>query len=289
MRNMKIFSLFRRKFKIIKTFVLIEAEEDLEKFTDELSEDKVFGVDTEFDWRTTYFPKLSLLQISTSKKIFLIDCLKLDIENVLKDFFESDDFLKVFHSARSDINVINKCLNIDTRNVFDIQIAESLLNGNNIKSYAKIVYKYFGIVLEKSETNSNWLKRPLTCNQIIYAKDDVDFLIEIYKLQRKILSKKNLVDSAFKMSSKEAILGNESLKILRLRKNRNSFSNRAKLIFSWREDIAISDNIPPAYIFKDKYLLKLSKISSSDNTAKKKVKSIIGDSMISDKFIRDFL
>ena len=38
--------------------------------------EKILGIDTEFDWRTTYIPKLSLLQISTRKHIFLIDCLR---------------------------------------------------------------------------------------------------------------------------------------------------------------------------------------------------------------------
>tara|TARA_A100000164_G_C21401409_1_gene537881 strand:- start:150 stop:284 length:135 start_codon:yes stop_codon:yes gene_type:complete len=39
---------------------------DLEYFNEELSETSTIGIDTEFDLRTTYYPKLSLVQISTA-------------------------------------------------------------------------------------------------------------------------------------------------------------------------------------------------------------------------------
>ena len=37
------------------------------------------------------------------------------------------------------------------------------------------------VVLKKEETNSNWLRRPLSENQINYALDDVDYLLEILR------------------------------------------------------------------------------------------------------------
>ena len=103
---------------------------------------------------------------------------------------------------RSDATVLSKCLSIKTKNTFDIQQAEKLLSNNEIKSYGKIVNNFFGINLEKSETNSNWLKRPLTDLQIRYALDDVDYLLEIYKYQKKELVKTNQLDKAFFYSKK---------------------------------------------------------------------------------------
>ena len=79
------------------------------------------------------------------------------------------------------------------------------------------------------ETNSNWLKRPLTENQVIYAQDDVDYLIEIYEIQEKILKKKGLLDQAFMLSESEAILGNQPLINSRLKKRSKKFSKRDKL------------------------------------------------------------
>ena len=208
---------------------------------------------------------------------------------ILKKYLEDTNILKIFHSVRSDTIVLSKCFGINTQNVFDIQIADILISNESIKSYAKIVKKFFYIELKKTETNSNWLKRPLTQNQLDYALDDVDFLIEIYEFQRKILIKKNLVEKAFSDSEKEANLGNQSLKKLRLLKQKDKLSKRNIEIFKWREDLAEEDNIPPAFVFKNKYLKKLSKIQSNDKSAKKKIMTILGDNHLAEKFINTFL
>ena len=69
-------------------------------------------MDTEFDWRNTYFPVLSLLQISTAKSIFLIDCLKCKDLKFFKDVLEDKNKLIIFHSARSDTTVLSTNLGI---------------------------------------------------------------------------------------------------------------------------------------------------------------------------------
>ena len=45
--------------------------ENQKKFLKELENQKIIGIDTEFDWRNTYFPILSLIQISSASDIFL--------------------------------------------------------------------------------------------------------------------------------------------------------------------------------------------------------------------------
>ena len=94
----------------------------------ELSNCKFFALDTEFDWRTTYFPKLSLIQISVNETLFLVDCLTVNPINSLKKYLEDSNILKIFHSARSDTIVLSKCLDSNTQNVFDIQIADILIS-----------------------------------------------------------------------------------------------------------------------------------------------------------------
>ena len=286
---MKIVSLLRRTFKKNRRVLYISNKEDLNILDEELSKNKVFGLDTEFDWRTTYFPKLSLIQISSQKKLFLIDCLKVNPEKVLKKYLESKKFLKIFHSVRSDTTVLSKCLGCFTKNVFDIQVADKMLSDEDIQSYGKIVKKFFNINLKKTETYSNWLKRPLTENQINYALDDVDYLLDIYGYQKKILKKKGLLKKVFNISKKEAGLGNQSLKILRIKKKEKKLSRRNKEIFIWREEIAEAKNIPPTYIFKDKLLQKLSRIDSDDSLAKNKIMTIMGDSELAKQFMKIFL
>ena len=286
---MSIKSFFRRNLKKNKPIFIVDNSEELDNLDEELSKADIIGLDTEFDWRTTYFPKLSLIQIVANSKLFLIDCLKIDPRKVLKKYLESKNCLKIFHSVRSDATVLSKCLNIHSLNVFDIQVADKILTQSNIRSYGKIVKSFFGIELKKSETNSNWLKRPLTQNQIKYAFDDIDFLIEIYGYQKKKLTKIGILKQALSKSEEEAVLGNSSLKKLRLERQKNSLSKKDQKIFLWREEVAEQENVPPAYIFKDKHIKHLSKIGIEDEFAKKKILKILGDSLTTEIFMKRFL
>ena len=285
---MSIRSFFKRKFRKKKPLYYLNDPEGLDFLDEELSKTNIFGLDTEFDWRTTYFPKLSLIQITANSKLFLIDCLDVDASKILKKYLENSFYLKVFHSVRSDATVLSKCLNINTLNVFDIQVADRLLQNSDVRSYGKIVKSFLGIELKKSETNSNWLKRPLSENQIQYAFEDVDFLLEIYSSQKKKLKKQGNYNEVLSRSEQEATLGNSSLKKLRLKKLKKKLSLKDQKIFLWREEMAEKDNVPPTYIVKDKYLKKLSKIEMKGEFSKKEIMKIIGNSRITENFISEF-
>ncbi len=241
-----------------KTIYLVESDENEEFIKESLEKEKYIGIDTEFNWRNTYFPELSLLQISTSSKILLIDCLKFKklgfLNNILKDKAKTI----IMHSSRSDTTVLNTNLNIKLNNCFDIQIAEKFINGGEIKNYGFIVAKYFGYKLDKSETNSNWLKRPLTHQQLEYAADDVNFLIPIYEKQLKNLKKLKKEKEVISEFKKETLLGNQELYISRLKKLKKA-SKEERDIFLWREKYASEKNLPPSYIFEDKFLKTITK------------------------------
>jgi len=66
-------------------------------------------------------------------------------------------------------------------------------------------------------------------------------------------------------------------------------SKKDQKIFLWREEIAEQENVPPAYIFKDKYIKPLSKIEIQDEFAKKKILKILGDSLTTENFMKKFL
>ena len=286
---MKILNYFISFFKSEKKIIYIDEFDDLLQLCSYLKNESLLGIDTEFDWRNTYFPIPSLVQIASLDKIFLIDTLKLKNLEPLKKYLENKNKLLIFHSVRSDTTVLSKSLNIHIKSAFDIQVGEKILSNEGIKNYGKIVYKYIGKNLKKNETRSNWLKRPLTESQIKYAAEDVDFLVKIYKKQTKLLKKRNLLSKVLEESNKEVKLGNLSLKELRIRRYMNKFSKREKEIFLWREDIAKKSNVPTSYIFKDKYISQLSKIDKKNDNLKKKLISILGDSDLYEKFKLNFL
>ena len=269
-----------------KPIYLIDSEKDFNFFIFSLKKEEILSIDTEFDWRTTYFPILSLLQIAAKDKIFLIDCLQFKNSKKikkLKNILEDQNRLIVFHSSRSDSTVLYTNLNLKVKNVFDIQIAEKIIHGGDIKNYASIVKKYFNFSLNKSETNSNWLKRPFTKSQITYAANDVRFLIKIFEKQKKILEKKNAFFTVRNLSNREVSLGSQELYISRLRKLK--FQKKIeKDLFMWRENIAIERNVPPSYIFKDKFFKKIIKIYD-ENTLKENIYDILKNEKLADNLI----
>jgi len=276
-------------FKSKKRIIFVESLDDQNSFIEKIKNQNILGLDTEFDWRSTYLPVLSLLQISTSKNIFIVDFLNFKKVKKLKEILEDKNILKVLHSSRSDSTVMSNCLDIFINNVFDVQQAEKLISNGEIFNYGYLVKKYFGIQLEKSETNSNWLKRPLSDDQMKYASDDVNYLMEIFNAQKKILTN-NQLKKIFELSQKEISNGNERLDKSRLKKRKNKLTPLGKEIFLWRENLAKIENIPPNYVFKENYLNSLEKLTKEDKKkCKKKVLKIIGDSKYSRDFISKFV
>lgn len=279
----KIRTFFKRR----KQIFFLKNSGDFSELKKIIDKEKIFSVDTEFDWRRTYLPNLSLIQIGTKEKIFIIDCLSGDAVTSLKKYLEGSSYLKIFHSCRSDATVLFNCFNIKIKNVYDIQVAEKILDEGKIKNYASIVFKYFSIKLNKSETNSNWLRRPLTEEQIAYAAADVDYLLDIYFFQNKILKTKDELKEIFKESEKEINLGCQDLGSSRFLKIKSKFSSKEKKIFLWREKIAMEANLPISFICKDKNISKLGKISKEDKDAKRKLMKIIGDTDFVESFVQE--
>ena len=271
-----------------KTIFFIDTEDDVDFLIHSLENKTILGIDTEFDWRTTYFPILSLIQIATTNKIFLIDCLKCKKLEKLKSILEDQERVIIFHSSRSDATVLYTNLKFKVKNVYDIQAAEKIISGGDTKNYASLVKKYFNFSLIKSETNSNWLKRPLSDDQIEYAADDVNFLIEIYKKQLKILKKLSQDKKAFEYSMKESSLGNQDLLVSRLKKLKNK-SKLTKSIFIWRERYASKKNIPPSYIFRDNKLKDLTNEIKLNNMNKKNLIKFFRDKDDLDAFLKEML
>ncbi len=286
---MKIFNFFSELLKQKKPIFFIDSLESWKLLISSLKNQKEIGIDTEFDWRTTYLPKLCTIQISTKKKIFILDCMALSNFRELKSILESKSVLKIFHSVRSDSTVLSKCLNIFVNNVFDIQQAEKEITNGEVSNYGQIVKKYLNVSIEKGETNSNWLKRPLTKNQMKYAAEDVDFLIKIYHIQKKILSVRKF-ENVFKNSNLELELGKESLVKLRLKKRKKRYSKKEQNIFLWRERIAETENIPPNHVFQEKHISFLANSFSNEHPKlRSKLLKIIGDSKYVEEFIVKFL
>ena len=97
------------------------------------------------------------------------------------DLIRNQNSVKVFHAARQDLEIMNRLCDAIVLPVFDTQVAASVVGWGSQISFAKIVNRVIGKKIDKSETYTDWCRRPLSENQIKYALDDVRLLFPVYK------------------------------------------------------------------------------------------------------------
>ena len=83
---MKIIN-FLRDYFFQKEIIYIEDQTSFDLVLEDIQTEKILAIDTEFIWRNTYFPKLSLVQVCTENRIYLLDCLSVDISKIKKSSF----------------------------------------------------------------------------------------------------------------------------------------------------------------------------------------------------------
>jgi len=176
------------------TFNLIETLDDLEFLNQELLQKPYVGVDSEFRRTTKDNMRLALLQINDSEEIYLIDTVLIDDPKEHCNFLFSDSVTKIFHSCKEDIEAVYSWTGKKMVNLFDTQLAEAFLNGHYSIGYQGLVEEKIGITVDKGETRSNWIRRPLTDSQLNYAASDVEFLIELFSEQKKSLELSNKLE-----------------------------------------------------------------------------------------------
>ena len=169
----------------------VDSEAKLASCLGALAHADAVAVDTEFVRERTYYPKVALLQLSDGENTYLIDALTLANTEPLIKFFANANQCKVIHSGSEDIEVLQRWLGGPIRGWFDTQVAAALCDIGFGLGFRTLVHSIVGIELDKGETRSNWLQRPLTNEQCAYAAADVVYLMPVY---RHILAQLNTQD-----------------------------------------------------------------------------------------------
>ncbi len=175
-------------------FTIIDTIQDLAFLNKELLEKSYLGVDTEFRRTTKDNMRLALLQINDGEEIYLIDTIAISDPFDHASFLFSNSVVKIFHSCKEDMEAIYSWTKKEMQNIFDTQLANSFLGDEYSISYQGLVKKKLDIDLEKKETRSNWLRRPLSDDQLKYAALDVEYLIHLYEGQTDELISSGKVD-----------------------------------------------------------------------------------------------
>ncbi|MEO8747009.1 MAG: hypothetical protein ABI379_05070, partial [Rhodanobacter sp.] len=154
----------------------IKQPEALQHWLAALPRDAIVGVDTEFMRTHTFFPQLALLQLSWDGHQALVDPLAFKLDAFLQPALGSAATVTVMHSASEDLEALAQALPDGPGVLFDTQLAAAFVGMGFGLSYRALVLELAGAELDKGETRSNWLQRPLSAAQCTYAALDVVYL-----------------------------------------------------------------------------------------------------------------
>ena len=137
------------------------------------------ALDTEFIKRDTYYPRLALVQLNTGDHIYLLDAPQLQLAELWQALSDVD--VAIWHACGEDLGIfylLSGCPPLT--NIFDTQIALSYLTGQLQMGYQQALADQLEIHIDKEQSQSDWLQRPLSDEQEKYAIDDVRFLPALY-------------------------------------------------------------------------------------------------------------
>ena len=159
----------------------ITHRDTLEQWLADVPADATVGMDTEFMRRNTFYPQLALLQLGWNGRYALIDPLALEIDDALQPLLGHGAAITIMHSASEDLETLSPLLPAGPKCLFDTQIAAAFAGMGLGLSYRALVLELAGVELDKGETRSDWLQRPLTDSQRSYAALDVVYLKTIHE------------------------------------------------------------------------------------------------------------
>lgn len=159
----------------------IDQRDTLQDWLASLPADAAVGLDTEFMRRNTFYPQLALLQLGWNGRHALVDPLAFDIGDALQPLLGTGTAVTVMHSASEDLETLSPQLPDGPQQLFDTQIAAAFVGMGLGISYRALVAELAGAELDKGETRSDWLQRPLTASQCSYAALDVVYLKTIHE------------------------------------------------------------------------------------------------------------
>jgi ribonuclease D len=264
---------------------LIESSEQMDDLLARLSGHRLIAVDTEFFRETSYFPKLALVQIATDDIVACIDPLAFDARTGLKKILLDTDVTKIFHSCSQDMEVLFYYLGETPAPVYDTQIANALLSEQHQVGYATLVENELGVSLDKSQTRTNWLQRPLSSKQIQYAGDDVLYLYQLHEVLEDRLQaagrKTWFEEDNHNYSCNDTGYLPATDQLWKRVKGTNRLSRRqlavVQAVAEWREQLAQEKNITRRKVLVDDIIVKVAlEIPDDSDTLRNAIEHSIG-------------
>jgi ribonuclease D len=233
---------------------------------DDLASQSRLAVDTESNSLHAFREQVCLVQISSAQEDYLIDPLVLKDLGALAPIFSDPKVEKIFHAAEYDLICLRRDFGFSFANLFDTMHAARVL-GYPAVGLDRLLNDKFEIQTDKRHQKANWAARPLTREQIHYARLDTHYLFALRDTLEKELFEKERLEFA-REDFNRACLFDEQKKKNNVESwerfaNRKDLSSRDLTILAalckWRDTEAEKLNRPVYKVVVDDTLVMMSK------------------------------
>ena len=246
--------------------VWVATQPELRALVKTLSKQSSVAIDTESNSLHAYREQVCLIQFSTSDTDYLVDPLALGDINLLGNIFANSKIEKIFHAAEYDLICLKRDFDFSVANIFDTRWAVRVLG------YAKdgldgLLGEKFNIKVNKKYQKANWGKRPLSDEQINYARLDTHYLLPLKDMLQAELEEKDLLQLACEDFERACDVEIPVAKPVLWERvaNNHGFTPREltilKEVFECREGIAEKLDRPTFKVMGDKQLFEIARLT----------------------------
>ncbi|MBT1445582.1 ribonuclease D [Shewanella sp. JM162201] len=247
-------------------FQYVKDDAALQALVAQYQQSAMLVLDTEFVRTRTYYARLGLIQAYDGKTLALIDPLEINDLSPFWALLTNPAILKLVHSCSEDLEVFARYGKVQPAPLFDSQIAAALAGMGHGLGYAKLVEECLGEQLDKGESRTDWIKRPLTDAQLQYAANDVFYLYRLYpQLVEKLTNQGRMawvLEEGVRLT--EGRLDSPCADTAYL-KVKNAFQLTQKqlaylkVLAAWRLERALDRDLALGFVIKDHALIALAK------------------------------
>jgi ribonuclease D len=227
-------------------------------------------MDTEFVSEDTYKPQLCLVQLAVAGRLTIIDPMAINDLSPLWEMVASPGHTTVVHAGRQEFQFCHWAVGKRPAGWFDIQIAAGLVGLEYPAAYRTLIAKLLGRSVSKTETRTEWRRRPLSTRQLEYALQDVlylepirnEIIARIDKFDRHAWLREELetwqeqVESEKDREGWRRLPGAANLTARQLA--------IARELWQWRESQAETRDCPPRRVLRDDLIVELARRQSAD-------------------------
>ncbi len=160
-------------------YSLIDQNEQLAVVCQKARQHAAVALDTEFVRTRTYYPQLGLIQLFDGEQLVLIDPLTISDWTPFIALLSDTQVKKFLHAGGEDLEVFLHRFGVLPQPMIDTQILAAFSGQPLSWGFAAMVAHFTQVTLDKSESRTDWLARPLTQRQCDYAAADVHYLLPI--------------------------------------------------------------------------------------------------------------